>query len=128
MVNDNVLKPTTMKNTVLSFLLLFSTTLFAGEPIETSSQIKDVMVYRTGARITRTAQPASNHGRRNGFDFCQLPGELLEKHNPSSGIGKFERGDKGSGAWGGLAEPTDWGIFFGGTNNDPEANKINFGQ
>jgi len=44
-----------MKNFVLCFLVLFSATLFAAEPIETDSEIKDVMVYRTGARITRTA-------------------------------------------------------------------------
>ncbi len=44
-----------MKNFVLCFLALLSTNLFAADPIETDSQIKDVMVYRTGARITRTA-------------------------------------------------------------------------
>lgn len=43
-----------MKNFLLSFLMLFSI-LVSADPIEVDSEITDVMVYRTGARITRDA-------------------------------------------------------------------------
>jgi len=44
-----------MKNFFLILLTIFGTLFLNADPIETDSQIKDVMVYRTGARITRSA-------------------------------------------------------------------------
>ena len=78
-----------MKSTLLLFLMLLTSLLFAnGDPVEISSTIKKVIVFKDGAQVTRTAEADIANGKTT-YKFTDITSDLDPQKIQLRGDGDF---------------------------------------